>query len=170
MWISLFVCDRIKFKTYILKTKRFFKYEIKETLFKHSLRNARKCNIIAAKQLNWKTKVHQEYLSLFNNIKSLEKRIVALKNDNWYQYLAPVILLIFVFEPLVDIILMPLFDAELGGGMPVSYWIPFRSVTFPFVALVNFAIVFPVYKTIMPMMKYDYTTSLKESKEVPLFV
>jgi hypothetical protein len=71
-------------------------------------------------------------------------------------------------EPLVDIIMMPLFDKELGGGMPLEYWVPVRTLMFPMVVLINFVVIYPVYKTITPILKYDYRDNLVESSSIKL--
>jgi hypothetical protein len=59
--------------------------------------------------------------------------------------------------------MMPAFDQELGGGIPLDYWITYRIFFGIVVALVNLFVVLPIYKTIRQIIKYDYRSSIVES-------
>jgi hypothetical protein len=52
--------------------------------------------------------------------------------------------------------------------MPIGYWIPIRGFSFIPIAIVNMLIIFPVYKTIGPNLKYNYKESVLEKASIPL--
>jgi hypothetical protein len=55
----------------------------------------------------------------------------------------------------VDIILMPHFDAELSGGIPLQSWILIRTILLPVVYLINILVIFPASKAIDGYITYD---------------
>jgi hypothetical protein len=54
-----------------------------------------------------------------NKLKSLSSQIKP-KEDSALYFLIPVFLLMIVGEQLVDILIMPVFDQQLGGGVPLE--------------------------------------------------
>jgi hypothetical protein len=67
-----------------------------------------------------------------------------------------------VVEPLIEVVMMPVFDQQLGGGIPLDYWITYRIFFGIVVALVNLFVVLPIFKTVRQIMKYDYRSSIVE--------
>jgi hypothetical protein len=68
----------------------------------------------------------------------------------------------------VCVVMMPYFDASLGGGMPVSFWITFRALSVLPLMVINFAVIFPVYNVIRPIIQYDYRSNIIESARTPV--
>jgi hypothetical protein len=54
-----------------------------------------------------------------NKLKELSAQIQP-KEDSALYFLIPVFLLMIVGEQLVDILIMPVFDQQLGGGVPLD--------------------------------------------------
>jgi riboflavin transporter len=92
-------------------------------------------------------------LSLFNpKIKSI------------YKFLAPVILMVSLSEVAINLILLPVFDAEINN-QPYWVWFAGRFITLPLVTIVNIVVLFSVYRIVAPLVKYDYTTDMFEDYE-----
>jgi hypothetical protein len=53
--------------------------------------------------------------------------------------------------------ILPLSDTELGGGLPYQWWIAVRALTIIPLTLINFSIIYPIYKIIKHNFYYDYT-------------
>jgi hypothetical protein len=54
-----------------------------------------------------------------NKLKKLSAQIQP-KEESALYFLIPVFLLMIVGEQLVDILIMPVFDQQLGGGVPLD--------------------------------------------------
>jgi hypothetical protein len=60
-----------------------------------------------------------------------------------------------VGEQLVDILIMPVFDQQLGGGVPLESWLLIRIIAFPFVSIVNIVVIYPSFKAISGFITVD---------------
>jgi hypothetical protein len=68
--------------------------------------------------------------------------------------------LIAICEPVIEVVMMPVFDVELGGGIPLDYWIVFRLFFSIVIILINFFIVYPIYHSTRSLMRYDYRSGI----------
>jgi hypothetical protein len=60
-----------------------------------------------------------------------------------------------VGEQLVDILIMPVFDQQLGGGIPLDSWLLIRIISFPFISIINIVVIFPSFRAISGFITVD---------------
>ncbi len=84
-----------------------------------------------------------------------------------FKTFVPVLLVVIVSELILNLIMLPAFDAEI---INIDYWLSFtaRIGTLPVVTFVNITVLWTVYRIIAPLIKYDYTTELHENLTTPL--
>jgi hypothetical protein len=75
-----------------------------------------------------------------------------------------------VGEQLVDILIMPVFDQQLGGGVPLDSWLLIRIIAFPFVSVVNIIVIYPSFKAISGFITVDNGRGLERYKKVKAIV
>lgn len=102
----------------------------------------------------------------------LIRTIMIKKNKmkkNQPNVLAPTIVAIILCEAVVNVLMMPSFDAELSS-LTYLQWLTIRSLLFLIMIFINFAIIYPIFKIVVPLINYDYTKELVEPKSVPIYV
>lgn len=162
LWFLFLVFEfdlfKINLSTFYLNINYFNKRNkfIKKILHKKNI------EINQKKLLNYESK---KYFKYKDHINLLNTRIEVFNKKkfnkhSWLYCFIPIHMLICICEPIVEIIMMPLFDTELGGGIPMEYWIAFRMLFLIIINFINLLVVYPIYKTIIKLIKYDYTTDV----------
>lgn len=90
--------------------------------------------------------------------------LVNPKVKSIFKFLAPVILMVSLSEVAINLILLPVFDAEINN-QPYWVWFAGRFITLPAVTIVNIVVLFSVYRIVAPLVKYDYTSDMFEDLE-----
>ena len=65
--------------------------------------------------------------------------------------------------------MLPSFDAELST-IPFEQWVVIRGLLLVPMTLLNIAIIFPIFKIVVPLINYDYTKELVEPISTPIYV
>lgn len=97
------------------------------------------------------------------------KRNNNKKKSNWFVVFAPVLVTILLTEAVVNVLMMPSFDAELSS-LKYSQWLSIRAILFAPMVVINILIIYPIFKIVVPLIKYDYEDDIIEDKNVPLYV
>lgn len=103
--------------------------------------------------------------------KSTNKRRIKLnkKPNNWFNVFVPVLVAVLLCEVIVNVLMMPSFDAELSS-LTYIQWISIRVLLLIPMIFINMIVIYPIFKIVIPLVTYDYTKDLVESKKVPLFI
>lgn len=152
--LYLFFCKK-SFVNELTRIKYFFVFDMRFKILQWRLKHwPQYTSKIFA---NWVIK-KDKMITKHNNFMLTKKNTIP----DWFVCLMHVITITTCVETVVSIILMPLFDQQMGGAMPLDYWIVFRTFMFIPVVLINMLILFPIYKVILPMFKYNYTENIFE--------
>ncbi|MDR2847047.1 MAG: hypothetical protein LBV22_01765 [Mycoplasmataceae bacterium] len=164
LWICLWIFQRNRTRLFLVDTFLFFRYTAKKLRYIRHLRYNHSCNLYSLKLLMLHSRIEKSCKKVLAYRNDLVKRIILRDNldYSWFDAFAPVIALIVVVEPLIEVVMMPVFDQQLGGGIPLDYWITYRIFFGIVVALVNLFVVLPIFKTVRQIMKYDYRSSIVE--------
>lgn len=88
---------------------------------------------------------------------------------NWYTSLVSVVVLAASATLILNILFLPIFDAEITG-QPYPFWLIFRSIiAAPSLFVIDIVVIYPILLTISPIVKYNYEDELVEELNVPLF-
>jgi hypothetical protein len=118
-WILYFIIYKKAANLFYLKAKYHHLYGKYENKYRKNLFKGINVSENATNLLNLEIKHHHGIDSLKQKIGKIYTTI-ANSNKGFLYFLIPVILLLTTGETLVDIILMPHFDAELSGGIPLQ--------------------------------------------------
>lgn len=101
-------------------------------------------------------------------INSLRTKSIEYKNNRGIDFVS-VLVCTVVCENLIGTLLVPSFDVQFSA-LNLGYWLSFRLISMLPSTLLNLAIIYPIYKIIVPAMKYDYTSDSIEDINLPLVV
>ena len=101
------------------------------------------------------------------NQKILTQRQIINKKT-WYFNFSMILTCAIVTDALINVLMMPKFDAELSSLL-YEQWIGIRGVLFIPEVLLNMLIIFPIFKIITPLVTYDYHSELVEDKKIPVY-
>lgn len=103
-------------------------------------------------------------------IKWLKKKYSKkTQKGNWFVVFTPVLVTILLTEAVVNLLMMPSFDAELSS-LKYTQWLSIRAALFPFMVVLNLMIIYPIFKIVVPLIKYEYEDDIVEDKSVPIHV
>ncbi|WP_031488926.1 membrane protein [Ureaplasma canigenitalium] len=91
------------------------------------------------------------------------------KKQSWFIVFAPVLVTILLTEAIVNVIMLPSFDVELTS-LNYTQWLSIRALMFAPMIVVNLMIIYPIFKIVVPLIRYDYEDDVVEDKNVPLVV
>lgn len=92
------------------------------------------------------------------------------KNDSkWYITFIPVFVTIVITELIVNVIMMPAFDASIST-LTYEVWFCIRLLMFVPMVLLNLAIIYPVFRIVTPLIKYNYEEELVENLNEPIYI
>ncbi|MGL4951229.1 MAG: hypothetical protein ACRC4M_05380 [Mycoplasma sp.] len=87
----------------------------------------------------------------------------------WFKNFAPVFITILITEVVINILIMPYFDAQVST-LGYEAWFAIRlSLLIPMVVL-NSVIIIPVFTIVNPIVTYRYDDELVEDLDQPLFI
>lgn len=109
------------------------------------------------------------WISYFIQNHNRKKQQLLSQQSNWYSTFTTVLVAVVVCDALVNVLMMPSFDAQLSSLGYVE-WIAIRSVIFIPEILLNLLIIFPIFKIVVPLVNYDYRKDLTEDRAVPIYV
>lgn len=90
-------------------------------------------------------------------------------DKGWFNAFAPVLITSIVSEAVINVLMMPSFDAQLSS-LTYSAWISIRTILFiPMVAL-NIAIIYPIFKIVTPLIRYNYQDDLVENFSRKIYI
>ncbi len=91
------------------------------------------------------------------------------KKWTWFNSFIPVLVASIMCELVVNILMLPSFDAELST-IPYQQWVVIRSLLLIPMTVLNVVIIFPIFKIVVPLINYDYTKELVEPIKTPIYV
>ncbi|MEF9984868.1 MAG: hypothetical protein RSA40_00615 [Malacoplasma sp.] len=94
--------------------------------------------------------------------------IIKKINLNFFEKYCPVISCIMITEVLVNVLMMPIFDAEIST-LTINTWLAIRLLLFVPMVFLNLFIIFPVYAIVSPLVTYDYRKDVVEDASLPLY-
>ena len=90
-------------------------------------------------------------------------------NKEYYCNFCLILMSSVVTELLINVLLMPSFDADLST-LGYDNWFTIRVALFIPMIIFNFVIIYPVYVIISPIVKWDYKVDLIEDSRTPVYV
>ncbi|WP_052663501.1 hypothetical protein [[Mycoplasma] testudinis] len=98
-----------------------------------------------------------------------KNRLWLNARKNWYNSLVSVIVLAASATLIMNILFLPIFDAEITA-QPYTYWLLFRTIiAAPALFVIDIIVIYPVLLVISPIIKYNYEDELVEDLKTPLF-
>ena len=135
--------------------------------YKKKLNLSKNKTKIAFDQGRWLAKNLVNIINLNKKIENLKQDVANGKNlANWFDYLCPVLFLGLSGEFFISSFLLPFFDIDFSA-FAYDYWLGSRIIIFPVILVVNIALVFPAYKVVAKLVKYDYQIDMIESINKP---
>lgn len=92
-----------------------------------------------------------------------------VKKKNWYLTFIPILITILLTELIVNVIMMPAFDASIST-LSYEIWFCIRLLLLVPMILLNLVIIYPVFKIVTPLIRYDYENELVESLDEPIYI
>ncbi|MGL5591551.1 MAG: hypothetical protein ACRDCF_02335 [Mycoplasmoidaceae bacterium] len=86
---------------------------------------------------------------------------------NQFMTFCPVISLVFISEVVVNLFMLPVFDADIST-LGYAHWITIRGFLFIPLVLGNIIVIWPIYKIIYPLVGYKYEQDVVEDIHIPL--
>lgn len=102
-----------------------------------------------------------------NNTLLTQRQIINKKT--WYLNFSMILTCSIVTDALINVLMMPKFDAELSSLL-YEQWIAIRGVLFIPEVVLNMLIIFPIFKIVTPLINYNYHEDLIEDKNIPVYV
>ena len=111
---------------------------------------------------NKKTKFGNKFNSHYDKKESVD-------NSKLFSSFCPTIVCVLSTELLINVLMMPSFDADLST---LSYmdWFLIRLLIFIPMIFVNMIVIFPVYIIVSPLVKWDYRKEMYDDLKTPLKV
>ena len=156
VWSIMFIVATSNIKLSILKMKYNISWNYRNKFFLNQIRRNKSGTRVALKQASWYT---ERYFKVENTIKAisiLEKEFQSKKSKNlWVTYFIQSIFIVFVNSAIINVFFAPCFDRSFST-FEFDHWLVIRTLSYPFIAILNFAIIFPSYKVINRLIKYNY--------------
>lgn len=104
-----------------------------------------------------------------NKFETEEKETKLIKLYDWHSSIMIVLVISIVTDSLINLLIMPSFDAELST-IKYSEWVLLRSIIFIPEVIFNCLIMVPIYKIVHPIINYNYKDDLLEDIKYPVFI
>lgn len=101
--------------------------------------------------------------------KHFNRKQIKKLDKNYFINFTLVLMCASVSEMVINVMLMPAFDADLST-LQYGDWFTIRILLFFPMILFNFIIIYPVYTIVWPLVKWDYKKELVEDYKIPLYV
>lgn len=102
-----------------------------------------------------------------NNLMLTQRQLINKRT--WYFNFSMILTCSIVTDALINVLMMPKFDAELSSLL-YEQWIAIRGALFIPEVILNMLIIFPIFKIITPLINYDYHDDLIEDQKIPVYV
>ncbi|MCV3743727.1 hypothetical protein OF377_02465 [Ureaplasma sp. ES3154-GEN] len=89
--------------------------------------------------------------------------------QDWFIIFTPVFVTVILTETVVNVMMLPSFDAELSS-LKYSQWLSIRSISLIPMVVFNLFLIYPIFKIVVPLIKYDYENDTIEDKTVPVYI
>ena len=109
------------------------------------------------------------YNKKVKNSNSFKTQRQKFTQSHWYYYFTSILSCVIVTDALINVLMMPQFDAQLST-LTVEQWITIRGIIFGPEIIFNFILIFPIYKVIFPIVNYDYRQDLIEDYKLPVYI
>ena len=156
VWTIMFIFTTSNIKLSILKIKYNILWNYRNKFFLDQIRRSKFGTRVALKQARWYA---EKYFKVVNTIKAIsvfEKEFESKKNkESWVTFFIQSIFLIFINSAIINVFFAPCFDRTFST-FDFDHWLVIRTLSYPFIAILNFAIIFPSYKVISRLIKYNY--------------
>ncbi len=96
-------------------------------------------------------------------------KVKKLPDKGWFNAFAPVLITVIISEAVINVLMMPSFDAEISS-LNYDAWISIRTILFIPMVVLNIAIIYPIFKIVVPLIKYNYQDDLVESFQRPIYI
>lgn len=106
------------------------------------------------------------WICYYIQFKQLKKDPAAKR---WYKNFAPVLITILLSEIVINVVMMPFFDAQLST-LTYDAWFAIRLLLLVPMVVINVIIILPVYSIINPIITYRYEDELVEDMDKPIYV
>lgn len=104
-----------------------------------------------------------------NSLGLHDNAISSSKIYNWYSSTIIVLVIAIVCNSIINLLILPSFDAELSS-IQYNEWVILRSLIFIPEVMFNCAIIIPIYKIVSPIINYNYQDDLLEDIKYPLYI
>ena len=167
IWTILPIYNYKRLSILIKRCKYNIRYGSWLYYYKKKLNLSKNKTKIAFDQGRWLAKNLVNIINLNKKIENLKQDVANGKNlANWFDYLCPVLFLGLSGEFFISSFLLPFFDIDFSA-FAYDYWLGSRIIIFPVILVVNIALVFPAYKVVAKLVKYDYQIDMIESINKP---
>lgn len=95
-------------------------------------------------------------LVILNGFYFLSKKSKIKIFQNQFDSFGPILLMIFISEMMVSIFMLPVVDVVLVSSITYSSWVTIRVLSLAPMLIFNTLIIWPIYKSISSIFKYDY--------------
>ena len=167
IWTILPIYNYKRLSILIKRCKYNIRYGSWLYYYKKKLNLSKNKTKIAFDQGRWLAKNLVNIINLNKKMENLKQDVANGKNlANWFDYLCPVLFLGLSGEFFISSFLLPFFDIDFSA-FAYDYWLGSRIIIFPVILVVNIALVFPAYKVVAKLVKYDYQIDMIESINKP---
>lgn len=114
-------------------------------------------------------RMQEKRLKMSLNSKHFNKKQIKKIDNDYFINFCLVLICSTVAEIIVNVILMPAFDADLST-LGYDNWFTIRLLLCCPMIVFNFFIIYPVYTIVWPLVKWDYKQELVEDYSLPFYV
>ncbi|WP_162150121.1 Asp-tRNA(Asn)/Glu-tRNA(Gln) amidotransferase subunit GatC [Mycoplasmoides pirum] len=91
--------------------------------------------------------------------------ILLILKNNWYEPLVTTITLAFSVGLLVNVLFLPIFDAQITG-QTYTFWVLFRFLILFVLFAIDVIVIYPILLIVTPIVKYNYQDELVEDLDI----
>ncbi|GMO15695.1 MAG: hypothetical protein Ta2E_06730 [Mycoplasmoidaceae bacterium] len=162
-WVWYLLGYRAELKLNVYETRYWLRFGFFEKHLVNKLKRGKNVQKSADKLFLWQKNNFTNITTLNNKIRRLSAN-VKNKGDSGLLFFIPVIIVMLLGEQIIDLMVMPVFDQQLGGGIPLNSWLLIRVMAFPFVTVINIIIIYPSYKAISGFIVVNHENSKYEKR------
>ena len=156
VWLIMIIVSVGNTKLSLLKIKYNVFWNYPNKRFLNRIMRKKYGTEAALKQASWYSSRWDKKNEIVNKIAILEKKYETRKNKNiWVICFIQSIFLVFVASAAINVFFSPCFDQAFSPAK-FDHWLVVRTLSYPIIAIINFAIVFLSYKVVIGLIKYDY--------------
>ncbi|WEK83274.1 MAG: hypothetical protein L3I91_01045 [Mycoplasma sp.] len=165
LWLLMFFMRRQKIAYLNLMIRYNIRYKWIKSFHKFKMLYGGNQSQAALKHARWLAKNYKK-------ISKIETKIFAKTNQweqqkvklSWIDSLIPVVILSVITQIVTNCFLLPHFDPDFST-IGFSTWLAFRSLIYPAIIIFDLLIIFPTYRVVNKLVKYDYQNDVLENRE-----